>query len=344
MIGSETGAAVSAGRSGRGEGLAMTRDVSVVVCAYTLDRWNWLTEALRSAAEQVPPPIEVILVVDHNPQLLARARRELSGVRVVENAGAKGLSGGRNTGLQTATGEIAAFLDDDAEAEPGWLAALIAPYDDEGVVATGGKVLPNWETARPRWMPDEFDWVVGCSYRGLPLTEAPTRNPIGCSMSLRRQAALDVGSFRTEVGRVGTIPAGCEETDIAIRLTRRQPGSRVMYAPTSIVRHHVPASRARWAYFRSRCFHEGRSKSILSRLEGSTEPLSSERAYTIRVLPAGVLRGVGALLRGDRGGAQRAAAIVAGLCITTFGYATGMVRRRPMTNGTPTSEARKEAP
>jgi GT2 family glycosyltransferase len=305
----------------------MTREVSVVVCAYTLDRWAWLADSVRSAAEQLPAPTEVILVVDHNAELFARAKLELPGVLVVENAGVKGLSGGRNTGLDAATGEIVAFLDDDAEADPGWLAALVAPYDDEGVVATGGRVLPIWESPRPRWIPDEFDWVVGCSYRGLPATAVAIRNPIGASMSLRRRAALDVGGFRTEVGRVGTIPAGCEETDISIRLTRRQPGSRIMYAPTSTVRHHVTANRARWSYFRSRCFHEGRSKAILSRLEGSTEPLSSERSYTIRVLPAGVLRGMGQFVHGDLGGAQRAAAIVAGLLITTYGYATGMVRR-----------------
>ena len=305
----------------------MTREVSVVVCAYTLDRWAWLADSVRSAAEQLPAPTEVILVVDHNAELFARAKLELPGVLVVENAGVKGLSGGRNTGLDAATGEIVAFLDDDAEADPGWLAALVAPYDDEGVVATGGRVLPIWESPRPRWIPDEFDWVVGCSYRGLPATAVAIRNPIGASMSLRRRAALDIGGFRTEVGRVGTIPAGCEETDISIRLTRRQPGSRIMYAPTSTVRHHVTANRARWSYFRSRCFHEGRSKATLSRLEGSTEPLSSERSYTIRVLPAGVLRGMGQFVHGDLGGAQRAAAIVAGLLITTYGYATGMVRR-----------------
>ena len=334
----------SVGENGWREGLAMTREVSVIVCAYTLDRWDQLTAALRSTAEQVPAPKEVILVVDHNPELFARAQVELSGVRVVENAGVRGLSGGRNTGLDAATGEIAAFLDDDAEADPGWLAALLAPYEDERVVATGGKVLPNWETARPLWMPDEFDWVVGCSYRGLPETEAPIRNPIGCSMSLRRQAAVDAGGFRTEVGRVGTLPAGCEETDIAIRLRRLHPGSRVTYVPTSTVRHHIMASRALWAYFRSRCFQEGRSKAILSRLEGSTASLSSERSYTIRVLPAGVLRGIGQLLHGDRGGGQRAAAIVAGLCITMFGYASAIARRGSMTEGKPTGAATRKAP
>jgi GT2 family glycosyltransferase len=300
----------------------------VIVCAYTLDRWDQLTEALRSAAEQLPPPKEVILVVDHNQALFARARAEFSGVRVLENAGVPGLSGGRNTGLAAATGEIAVFLDDDAEADPGWLTALLRPYDDERVVATGGKVLPDWETARPRWMPDEFDWVVGCSYRGLPKTEAPIRNPIGCSMSLRRKAAVDAGGFRTEVGRVGTIPAGCEETDIAIRMGRLVPGSRVTYAPASTVRHHVTANRARWAYFWSRCYQEGRSKAILSRLEGSAAALSSERSYTLRVLPAGVLRGLGQAARGDPGGALRAAAIVVGLYVTAVGYVSARIGKR----------------
>ena len=303
----------------------MTRDVSVIVCAYTLDRWDQLTQALRSAAGQLPPPREVILVVDHNPELYARARAGFPGVLVLENTGVRGLSGGRNTGLAAAAGEITVFLDDDAEADPGWLAALLHPYDDEMVVATGGRVLPNWETARPRWMPDEFDWVVGCSYRGLPEGEAPIRNPIGCSMSLRRQAAVDAGGFRTEVGRVGTIPAGCEETDIAIRLGRLLPGSRVIYAPTSTVRHHVPAKRARWTYFWSRCYQEGRSKAILSRLEGSAAALSSERSYTLRVLPAGVLRGLSQAVRGDIGGAQRAAAIVCGLYVTALGYFSARV-------------------
>lgn len=318
----------AAGENHQHHGPTLTRDVSVIVCAYTLDRWDQMSAALRSAADQVPPPSEVILVVDHNPELLARAEREFGDVKVVPSVGVRGLSGGRNTGLQTATGEIAVFLDDDAEADPGWLGALVAPYDDERVLVTGGKVLPIWETGRPRWMPEEFDWVVGCSYRGMPTGEAPIRNPIGCSMSLRRQVAIDAGGFRSEVGRVGTLLAGCEETELAIRLRRLLPWSQVVYVPGSTVRHHAPASRARWAYFRSRCYQEGRSKAILSRFEGTKAGLSSERAYATRVLPAGVLRGASQMLRGDRGGAQRVGAIVMGLCITTCGYVSGLVAKR----------------
>ena len=301
----------------------MNLDISVIVCAYTFERWDLMTVALDSAARQVPPPAELILVVDWNPDLLQKAKYELHGVRVLANAGRRGLSAARNTGLEAARGEIVAFLDDDAEADAGWLAALVAPYGDERVVATGGKAVPVWETGRPRWMPEEFDWVVGCSYRGLPDIESEVRNPIGCSMSMRRLVAIDVGGFRTDVGRIGTVPTGAEETELAIRLRRIHPRCRIMYVPASIVRHHAPASRARWSYFRSRCYHEGRSKAILSKLEGTRSGLSSERAYLGRVLPTGVFRGLRQLVHGDRGGAMRATAIIAGASITIFGYVTG---------------------
>jgi hypothetical protein len=86
-------------------------------------------------------------------------------------------------------------------------------------------------------------------------------------------------------------------------------------------------------YYTSRCYQEGRSKAILSRLEGSDAALSSERSYTLRVLPAGVIRGVIQAVRGDFGGAQRAAAIIVGLYVTAFGYVSARVedRRGPTT-------------
>ncbi len=73
--------------------------VSVVICAYTEQRWQQTRAALESALRQEPPPQEVLLVVDHNPDLAERARREFASVSVLENAGSLGLSGSRNSGL-----------------------------------------------------------------------------------------------------------------------------------------------------------------------------------------------------------------------------------------------------
>src|SRR6266567_6901037 len=71
-----------------------TYDISVIICAYTEDRWNDLVAAIESVQQQTLSPREIIVVIDHNPGLLERARQHASGV-VVENTGARGLSGAR---------------------------------------------------------------------------------------------------------------------------------------------------------------------------------------------------------------------------------------------------------
>jgi len=318
----------------------MSRDTSVVICAYTMERWSDLVAAIDSVRHQRPGPREIVLVIDHNDALLSRAQSELPVSRVLPNAGARGLSGARNTGVDAAVGDIVAFLDDDAAGEDGWLRALVGPFADPAVVGTGGGAEPLWVVPRPRWFPDEFGWVVGCSYRGLPVVRSPVRNPIGCNMAFRRVALLEAGGFRNEVGRVGTLPAGCEETELSIRLSQLRPSDRIIFEPEARVRHRVSAGRNRWSYFRSRCYHEGRSKAIVSRLRGRRSGLSSEFHYTLVVLPVGIGRGLKAVLGGDPWGAARAAAIVLGLVLTTIGYlAAGLQLRRAARSPEPSTSA-----
>ena len=300
--------------------------ISIIVCAYTERRWNEMLSAVESLKNQTLAPHEIILVIDHNPELFERARAHLSGVTVVENREQRGLSGARNTGLAIATGEIIAFMDEDAVAAPNWLAQLAACYDDPQVMGAGGAIEPVWESGRPRWFPEEFDWVVGCTYRGMPISRAQVRNLIGCNMSFRRQVYERIGGFRDGIGRIGTRPLGCEETEFCIRANQRFQGQHFVYEPAARVFHHVPDSRANWGYFRSRCYAEGLSKALVARFVGASSGLSSEKTYVIRTLPLGVLRGLAdTLLRLDGGGIGRAGAIMAGLFLTGIGYLVGTV-------------------
>jgi GT2 family glycosyltransferase len=318
--------------------------ISVVICVYTEERWPDIVEAVASVAAQRAPVLETIVVSDHNSALEDRVRAELPGVRVVANDGRRGLSDARNRGVREARGEIVAFLDDDARAEPGWTQAMLAHFADPAVAGVGGAALPAWDGgSRPRWMPEEFDWVVGCSYRGQPTAPEPVRNFLGCNMSFRRDAFAAAGGFDTAVGRVGTRPVGGEETEFCIRLGRAWPAAVLLYDPAAAVRHRVPASRARWGYFFSRCYSEGLSKAIVSRLAGSDAGLASERRYATVTLPTGVLRHLAAVVtRRDPAGVARAAAIVSGLAVTTAGYVVGRFRgrstRRPSGAATPTAE------
>ena len=302
--------------------------ISVVICAYTEDRWNDLVEAVASVEAQSLAARETIVVIDHNPEMLERVRRELSGVVAVENSEQRGLSGARNGGIAVAKGEVIAFIDDDALANPDWLERLAEAYRDQRVIGVGGAVDALWLEGRPRAFPEEFDWIVGCTYRGLPEVTSPVRNPIGANMSFRADVFERVGTFTSGIGRVGTRPVGCEETEFGIRATRGRPEEIVLYEPRARVRHRVPGARGRFRYFRTRCYSEGLSKALVARCAGAGDALASEWTYTLRTLPLGVLRGLGRALRGDIGGLGRAAAIVAGLAITTVGYGVGVVRSR----------------
>jgi glycosyltransferase involved in cell wall biosynthesis len=296
--------------------------VSVVICAYTQDRWDTLVAACAAVHAQRGPTDELILVVDHNPPLLARASRLLAGVRVVANTGRRGLSGARNTGVAASRGDVVAFLDDDARPRSGWLDQLRAAFGDDGVLVAGTWVEPQWEGgAPPRWFPPEFGWVVGCSYRGLPTTTAPVRNPIGASMAVRRRVFDDIGVFAETVGRVGALPVGCEETEFCVRLANENPGAVVLHEPLAVVDHAVPRQRQTMAYFLRRCFHEGRSKRAVARLGGARRGLSAERRYVRSVLPAAVSGGIGRTLRtGDLYATARSCAVLLGLTVTVVGF------------------------
>jgi len=304
--------------------------VTVVICAYTERRWQSLSRAVDSLRAQSQVPDQCIVVIDHNDQLLRRARFSLPGdVEVLASDERQGLSGARNTGVRAATSDVVAFLDDDAEADPGWLEELLAQYNTPRVAGAGGRALPVWPTKRPWWFPSEFDWVVGCSYTGLPETVAPVRNLIGAGMSFRRSLFDELGSFDTDLGRLGVLPLGCEETEFALRVRRTITGAELVHVPGAIVRHHVEPERVRIGYFFRRCYSEGISKAAVVTRAGAGAALSTERRYVRSTLPRGVIGGVRDGLRGDSGGFARSAMIVGGLLATTAGYLVGRASLRP---------------
>jgi len=299
-------------------------NISVIICAHTEDRWHDLIEAVESVARQTVQPHQIVVAIDHNPALLARVQAQFPSVTVVTNEQERGLNGTRNSGVAVATGKIVAFLDDDAVANPDWLEQLQAAYTAEHIAGVGGKINPLWLSGRPRWFPEEFYWVVGCTYRGLPEAPAPVRNLIGCNMSYRRTVIEQLGGFRNGIGHVGGRPQGDDETEFCIRLHQAMPQVTLLYQPLAQVAHKVPASRANWSYYRWRCYLEGRSKALLSRLVGANDGLSTERTYTLKVLPSGVWRGITDSVRQfSWAGLSRSAAITAGLLITASAYGMG---------------------
>jgi glucosyl-dolichyl phosphate glucuronosyltransferase len=303
--------------------------ISVVICAYTEKRWDETCAAVESVQVQSFPALETVVVVDHNPGLRTSLAAALPGAAVIENSEERGLSGGKNTGVAAAQGDVVAFLDDDAVADPDWLKFFADSYADPAVIGVGGLTLPSWKAPRPGWFPREFDWVVGCTYRGMPESRAPVRNLLGGNASFRREAFELAGGFQNGIGRsAGKRPLGCEETEFCIRLSQRSPGSVLLFDNRAMIWHLVPAERCRFSYFRSRCYAEGLSKALVTASVGAGDGLSAERHYTTRTLPGGVVRGIADLRHGDLAGLGRSAAIVTGLAATAAGYSAGSVTRR----------------
>lgn len=284
----------------------MHASVAVVVCAFTEHRWDDLLAACSSLEAQTRPPETVVVVIDHNDVLLRRAQKRLLGVDVIPNVHARGLSGARNTGVDAVAADIVLFLDDDAVADPRWVQRMLEHFDDRAVVGVGGFAEPAWDGASiPRWYPPEFLWVVGCSYDGLPAEGERIRNPIGSSMGFRRDSIVGAGGFASAVGRLGDKPVGCEETELSLRIARREPTTRIVHAPTAMVLHRVPRNRQTVAYFTRRCFWEGVSKSRVARLSGAAAALSAEKGFVAHTLVRG-LRTRGRRFLHDRSAAHLA--------------------------------------
>jgi GT2 family glycosyltransferase len=302
-------------------------NVSVVICAYTLDRWDDVNAAVASVHAQTYPAREIFVVIDGNEALRERAEREIECVRVVPNSKTTGPSGGRMTGAELATSPIIAFLDDDAFAEQNWLAHLVKAFEDDRVLGVGGHIDPLWRKPRPSWFPPEFNWIVGCTYKGMRVRDGQVRNLIAANMAVRADVIRRSGGFASKLGPregggavIGVVGERCEETEFCIRASRIFPGGIWLYCPEARVHHVVPAQRTTWRYFVRRCRMEGSAKAVLTGLTGTWDGLGEERRFVL-TLARSVLRYI------YTGKLGRAMAICVGLTITTSAYGRARLAR-----------------
>ena len=312
--------------------------VSVVICAYTEDRWPLLLRSVASVQHQNRTPLELIVCVDHNDSLLERCRLQWGDhqdipsvpVVVIANRYQGRLGSARNSAAEVARGDIVAFLDDDAWAEPDWLDLLVAPYGDESVVAVGGAPVPEFEGRRPGWFPFEFDWVFGCAYSGLPEQQAPVARLIGANMSVRRLALAEIGGFHSD---------NHDDMDMCHRLTHTVRGTDRLR--TDGTRPPLRSgNRTTWGYFWRRCFFVNKGKvRAFHHMEGAGN-LSADVGFVRRALSRGVSKGLRQAFRGDGWGLARAASILAGIVLAGSGHVAGAWELRRERPGRPRRDGR----
>jgi GT2 family glycosyltransferase len=237
--------------------------VTAVVCTH--NRGPLLATCLRSLAQQeLASGAHEILVVDNastdeTPRVIDAVRAELGTDRLRSVREPElGLSAARNAAIREATGEVLAFVDDDAEPAPGWLEALARALESPEVWAAGGPVeleptgaWPSWLS--PRLRPYLAEWDRGTE----PATLRYDDYPRGVNLAFRRETFEMIGGFSTRLGRKGGALLSYEEVELCYRV--EQAGGLVQYAPGARVRHAVATERLSPRWFRRRLSWQGRS-------------------------------------------------------------------------------------
>ena len=245
-------------------------NVSVLICTY--NRASFLSKLLQSLVEQQFEGKHEIVIVDNNStddtravaeQWMSRASADLQ-IRYVF-AAQQGLSYARNVGVEAATGDVVAFVDDDAVVEKDWLQRVIDNMADQSFACVGGMVIPAWSEPPPEWITFELFPSIGGSIHGDE-RRVMTGNlyPMGGNMAVRKRWYRALGGFNINMGRVGKGLATAAEVEFADRL--RRAGGITLYDPQMIIHHHVPPSRMTKEYFLRVRYWEGRSVAVWQRL------------------------------------------------------------------------------
>jgi glycosyltransferase involved in cell wall biosynthesis len=264
--------------------------VTILICTY--NRHEFLRDTLEAilAASRREGYEAELIVVDNNSTDDTRAvtERAAAGAPIPVRYAfepRQGKSFALNRGLRLARGEVIAHTDDDVWPEPEWLDRIVDAFRAHDITFAFGKVLPRWsqqpppELLMPRaheiWGPlailDYGDEAV----RYLP-GEVGQRLPVGANLAFRRQTLVDVGGWRTDLGKVNNTLISGEDHEIFHRL-RRFDAYRGIYDPSIAVRHYVPARRLTRKYFRRWFYWHGKTlarmpQEIFSELDFASVP------------------------------------------------------------------------
>ncbi|WP_267639829.1 glucosyl-dolichyl phosphate glucuronosyltransferase [Haloarchaeobius amylolyticus] len=242
--------------------------VSVVVCTYPTDRYEYFHECVESVLDQTYEDLEVVLVIDGNEEVhewTVDDFGDVENVRIHCNEENHGISYSRTKGAELAEGEIVAMIDDDATAEPDWIETLVETYETTDALAVGGDVRPDWQVEKPDFFPDEFYWLVGCVEPGFAEDGEEVRNTYGSNISYRRDVFLNVGGYDPNTGRKGDKHLQAHEAPAGIRMLEEY-GKGMVFVEDAVVHHKLFDYRGDYRWLVSRSFWQGYSKRVMDLL------------------------------------------------------------------------------
>ena len=285
--------------------------VSVVVCADESTPFDGLTAALDSVLRDGDVH-DVLVVVDRAPRLRDHLRHRYDDLLVVDNTRTPGLAGSRDTGIESARGDVVAFLDADCVAHAGWARALAAPFDQVDVIAVVGRTEPTWPGAASSALPDDLLWAVDCTPRSRPDGLVGLDDVAGATVAFRRWDLLQVGGLASGVDAREGVPRGAEFVELCLRLAADEPEARVVSTSSARVSRTVRPSRTRRSSVVGAAVDRGVTQAALRRSLGGEADTAVVPGVTAARLASGAWRSFVGRRRGTAVLAAAAVGLVAG--------------------------------
>lgn len=304
---------------------------SVVIATY--NRPEYVRTCLEHLSEQTHPPIQIIVVDSSPDERTLDVIEDFQGVSYLRNnLGIGHTATSRAIGMASAKGDVVAFIDDDAFAEPAWLEEILNRYTEPDVGAVGGRARNDQPGEESEGL-DRIgllrpDGTLTGNFAADPRRDVEVDHLLGANMSVRRSAVELVGGIHDH------FPGTClrEETDIVLRLARA--GYRVLYTPEAVVLH-VGGTYAKGRRFDARYqYYAARNHVVLLvHALGPGDPrtrryfwtvathVGSELAAAVRAPFEHSRPTLGRKSRGVAGGLSRAVVHVAGTAAGTFAAA-----------------------
>lgn len=217
------------------------RSVSVILV--NLNRLDLLRNALRSLLDSPRANTEIIVVDNASSDgSAAMVAAEFPSVRLIRNTTNKGFCEANNQGIAIATGEFIALLNNDAEAGPGWLDALVQAIEKNPRAGMAASKVLVWEDSRRLDKVGHLIFLDGQN-RGRGSGEIDNGQydtmedvlwPDGCAALYRHSMLDEIGGFDEDFF------AYADDAELGLRA--RLAGWSCVYAPTAVVRHHRGAT------------------------------------------------------------------------------------------------------
>ncbi len=254
--------------------------ISVIIC--TFNGSKTVGDALEALSRLDYAKYEVLIVNDGSndkTEGIAKEYVQKFGFKIITTEN-RGLSNARNTGLESASGEIVAYIDDDARPDPQWLSYLALSFINTSHVGIGG----------PNIAPEGDGTVADCVAHapGNPshvlISDQEAEHIPGCNMAYRREALLAVGGFDPQFKIAG------DDVDICWRL--RQRGWTLGFSPSATVWHHRRKSiRSFW----KQQLNYGKAEALLERKWPEKYNGSGNCTWTGRLYGNGFMKTLGLL-------------------------------------------------